>query len=364
MALAAAAASIAIADPTAGRRQPDPTSGLSLRQLAGQRVIYAYRGLAPPASLLATIRAGEAAGVILYSANLASDAQIHAVTDELQTAARASKLHRRLLILTDQEGGEVRRLPGAPVLSEKQIGASRNAAALAAEAGHGAGVNLRSAGIDVNLAPVLDVYRASSDFIDRYQRSYSQDPARVARLAARFIAAQQAIGVAATAKHFPGLGAAARAQNTDAGPVTLQVSSATLRSVDELPYRAAIGAGVKLVMSSWATYPALDPSRPAGLSPVVIETELRHRLGFRGVTITDSIDAGALRSVSLARRSVLAAAAGEDLILGAATDPAGNSPSEGAAVVSALVEALRTRRLAMAPFRAAVAQVLALRAAL
>ena len=101
--------------------------------------------------------------------------------------------------------------------------------------------------------------------------------------------------MAAAAKHFPGLGAAARNQDTDLRPVTLAVGTAALRRVDERPYRAAVAAGVRLVMVSWAVYPALDPYRPAGLSPLVVQGELRQRLGFQGVTITDGLEGGALR---------------------------------------------------------------------
>ena len=106
-----------------------------------------------------------------------------------------------------------------------------------------------------------------------------------------FITAQQQAGVAATAKHFPGLGSAAKPQNTDTGPVTLNVSLSGLRAKDEAPYPAAIAAGVKLIMASWAIYPALDATYPAGLSPAVIQGELRGRLGYQGVTITDAIEA-------------------------------------------------------------------------
>ena len=120
--------------------------------------------------------------------------------------------------------------------------------------------------MNVNLAPVLDVYRAPGDFTDQYQRSYSSSAATVAACGKAFITAQQQAGVAATAKHFPGLGAATATQNTDNGPVTLSVSLAGLRAIDEAPYPAAIAAGVKLVMASWAVYPALDARRPAGLS--------------------------------------------------------------------------------------------------
>jgi beta-N-acetylhexosaminidase len=337
---------------------------LSAQQLAGQRIIYAYAGLKPPASLLSAIRAGEAGGVIFFAPNISSVSQLRGVIAQLQRASLASPLHTRLLMLTDQEGGEVRRLPGPPALSEKQIGQSANGASIAATAGAGAGANLRAAGVNVNLAPVLDVYRQAGNFIDEFQRSYSSNPATVARLGKAFISAQQAKGVAATAKHFPGLGTAARSQNTDLRPVKLSSSLATLRAVDEAPFKSAIAAGVKLVMTSWATYPALDPSRPAGLSSKVIGGELRGRLGFRGVTITDGIDAGSLTPFgSLSRRAVLAAAAGADLILCAATNPNDNTPALGITARNAIVSALGTNQLPASAARQAAARILALRAA-
>lgn len=335
---------------------------LSTQQLAGQRIIYSYAGLKPPASLLSAIRAGEAGGVIFFAPNVSSVSQLRGVIAQLQRAALASPTHSRLLMLTDQEGGEVRRLPGAPALSEKQIGQSSNSTALAASAGSGAASTLSGAGLNVNLAPVLDVYRQAGNFIDEFQRSYSSNPATVARLGRAFISAQQRKHVAATAKHFPGLGAATRTQNTDERPVKLNVSLGTLRAVDELPYKSAIGAGVKLVMTSWATYPALDASRPAGLSSKVIGGELRGRLGFKGVTITDGIDAGAVTPFgSLARRSVLAAGAGADLILCAATHPDDNSPSIGITARNAIASALGARQVGRAGAQQAASRILALR---
>ena len=233
----------------------------------------------------------------------------------------------------------MRRLPGPPALSEKQIGQSASPAAQARLAGTGAAANLRGAGLNVNLAPVLDVYRSAGDFIDQYGRSYSRDPRQVAQLGADFITAQQAGGVAATAKHFPGLGAAARAQDTDLRPVTLTVPRAALRGVDELPYRAAIAAGVKLVMLSWAVYPALDPARPAGLSPAIVQGELRQRLGFRGVTITDALGAGALaRFGGIGHRGQLAALAGMDLLL-----CSGHRVAEGQQALAGLAAGYRSR---------------------
>ena len=275
-ALAAAAASAAsTAQPpaparAAGAGGPAPglsrvVSQLSPAQLAGQRVIYSYRGLNPPPALLALIRQGEVAGVIFFTQNIGSSGHLAAVAQELQQAndAPANPVHEPLLLMTDQEGGRVRRLPGAPALSEEQIGQSAAPVRQARLAGAGAAATLNAAGLDVNLAPVLDVYRSPDGFIGTWGRSYSKNASQAARLGAAFIRAQQAAGVLAAGKHFPGLGAATRSQDTDNVPVTLDVPAATLRAKDELPYRAAIAAGLRMVMLSWAVYPALDPARPA-----------------------------------------------------------------------------------------------------
>jgi beta-N-acetylhexosaminidase len=333
---------------------------LTSRQQAGQRVVFSYPGLTVPSALLQQIRAGQAAGVIFFSGNISSETQIAAVIRQLHQAQQQSPVPAPLLLMTDQEGGEVRRLPGAPAMPERQVGAAANPAAAASSDGTGAGRNLASVGMNVNLAPVLDVFYQAGNFIDAYQRSYSSNAATVSSCGRAFIAAQQKTGVAATAKHFPGLGSATTSQNTDTGPVTLDVSLAGLRGKDEVPYPAAIAAGVKLIMASWAVYPALDASHPAGLSPAVIQGELRGRLGFKGVTITDAIEAKALATFgSYGQRAVLAARAGMDLLLCSAQDPL-----QGQSAVTALAAALDGGQLDRASFSAAVSRATALRAGL
>jgi beta-N-acetylhexosaminidase len=214
--------------------------------------------------------------------------------------------------------------------------------------------------MNVNLAPVLDVYRQPDDFDDQFGRSYSMNPAVVAQLGADFITAQQRTGVAATAKHFPGLGTAARPQNTDQQPVTLNVPLATLRNTDELPYRQAIAAGVRLIMVSWAVYPALDARRPAGLSTTIVNGELRQRLGFKGVTITDALEAGALRAYGpIGNRALLAAQAGMDLLLASQ-----RNVGEGEQATAGLEDGYRDGQLAKPAYLAALRRVLALRASL
>jgi len=335
-------------------------AGLSSRQMAGQRVVFSYSGLTVPPALLALIAAGEAAGVIFYGDNISGDAQIASVIGQLGKAQRQSAVPAPLLLMTDQEGGEVRRLPGAPVLSEKQVGQSSNPAAAAVQAGTGAGQNLASVGMNVNLAPVLDVFYEPGNFIDQFGRSYSSSAQTVTACGRAFITAHQDTGVAATAKHFPGLGSATASQDTDSGPVTLTVSLSGLRSRDEVPYPAAISAGVRLIMASWAIYPALDPAFPAGLSTTVIQGELRGRLGYRGVTITDALEAGALAAFGTpAQRAVLAAQAGMDLLLCAAGDV-----TQGQDATAGLASALDSGQLNPADFAAALRRVTSLRAAL
>ncbi len=339
---------------------------LSARQLAGQRVIYSYSGVTPPASLIRLISHGQAGGVIFFAGNYRNAAQFTAAVRALQMANTSVSNPLRgypLLLMTDQEGGLVNRLPGGPGLSERQIGAREPLAAAetaASQAGSAAAASLSAYGLNVDLAPVLDVYRRPGDFDDQYQRSYSEEPAVVSALGARFISALQGAHIAATAKHFPGLGAAAANQDTDLVPVTIGLPAGILSRDDEYPYRAAIAAGVRLVMVSWAAYPQLGSARPAGLSPGIVQGLLRGRLGFEGVTITDAIGAGALAAYgTVPNRALLAAAAGMDLILASS-----QSPGEGVACADGLESGYAGGRLARPLFQAAVARILALRQSL
>ena len=338
---------------------------MSPSQLAGQRVVWSYSGLTPPADLVRAIRHGEVGGIIFFGDNISSEPQIASVIRQLQADNRSPRnpVHSPLLLMTDQEGGDgvlgIKRLPGCAVpvrAPDRPVRRRRRRSDIGRP---GAAANLHGVGMNVNLAPVLDVYRAPGDFIDQLGRSYSMNPYSVGALGADFIRAQQHGHVAATVKHFPGLGAAPAGLNTDNQPVTIGDSAWTIRHVDERPYAAAFKAGAKLAMVSWAVYPHLDHS-PAGLSAKIISGELRHRLGFRGVTITDAIGAGALQAYgSWAHRSELAARAGMDLVLCSGTIERG-----GPSCASGIASGYRDGQLSKPAFRIAVAQILALRASL
>jgi beta-N-acetylhexosaminidase len=176
-------------------------------------------------------------------------------------------------------------------------------------AGGETGAYLRRAGISVDLAPVLDVPNSNTSFLG--SRAFGDNPARVERVGVAFASGLQSGGVAATAKHFPGLGTAAG--NTDIGDVTILSSRAELRR-RLVPFAAAARSGIKLVMVSNARYPALDPSRrPAVLSQPIVTGLLRRELGFRGVTITDTLAAPSVRQYT--KVPIRAIRAGIDILL-------------------------------------------------
>jgi beta-N-acetylhexosaminidase len=328
------------------------TAKLTDRQLAGQMVIAGYSGTRAPAALVRRIHAGEVSGVIIFARNIASRAKLRAEIRRLQLIPRPGVTGVPLLIMVDQEGGQVKRLSGAPAHSPAEIGA-RNSATLARSEGRATGKNLKSVGINVNLAPVLDVGRPGS-YQQRSGRSYSSDPGVVGNLGAEFVAGLGDTGVASTLKHFPGLGSVR--DNEDSRVQRVGLKLATLRSVDEQPFVEGIDAGAELVMTSTAVYPALDRTAPALFSRRITTTELRTVLGFHGVTISDDLEVPALRRYgSIGRRAVLAARAGNQLLLLA------QHVGSGTAAVNALVSAMRSGRLSRAAVRAAAHDVILLR---
>ena len=286
------------------------TPELNPRQLAGLRVIAGFEGRSIPKLLRRAISAGDVSGVILFSDNVGGRAQVRRLTRKLQSIPRAAAVDRPLLIMVDQEGGLVRRLPGPPKPSAAEVG--RRSAAAARKLGRATGESLRGMGVNVNLAPVLDVPRRGG-FIAEQMRGYSRKAPRAGRIGSAFAAGMESQRVAATAKHFPGLGAAR--VTTDEQPVKLGLSRSTLRSVDETPYRRFISAGGSLVMLSLARYPAFGGG-PAALSKAIASRELRGRLGFDGVSISDALGAPAATAVGgIGKVAKRCARAGTDLLL-------------------------------------------------
>lgn len=263
-------------------------------------------GTSPSGSLLRRVRMGEVGGVILFGANIRSLGQVRRLIARLQRTARRGG-NPSLLVSVDQEGGTVKRFPSLPPdRAAREMGPS---SAYAEREGQRTGRALRRLGVNVDLAPVADVPHLRSHFLG--SRAFSHNSRRVAKAAAAFTRGLRAGGVAATAKHFPGLGWAKA--NTDLASVRIGVRSAVLRS-DYVAFRAVRRAGAELVMLSNAAYPALDPSGlPAAMSRRIVEGELRGAVGFGGVTISDSLATPAIQSVG--DRYVKVANAGTDILL-------------------------------------------------
>ena len=289
----------------------------ALLRAAGQGVVVRMTSAAT-LSLRGRLRRGEIGGVILFPAAGIPDRRLAAEVAHLRSAAVAAGVPPPL-VMTDQEGGPVKRFPAlAPRLSPHAIAQAGDAGAARLE-GAATGAELRDLGVDVNLAPVLDVPSSSRQFIA--SRAFGFDPSQVTDLGLQFAASMQGEGVAATAKHFPGLGRAA--QNTDLAPTAIAASRGALRS-DLEPFRAAVAAGVRLVMVASAAYPTLGADGPASLSPAVVTELLRGELGYDGVVITDDLLAPAVSAEQGARQAALAASqAGVDVMLYAARDVTG-----------------------------------------
>lgn len=297
-----------------------------IARVAGQGVMVRMQGRATP-SLLRRARAGEIGGVVLFPPPEIAGERIAAELRRLQEAVTDGE-NPRLLVAIDQEGGAVERLPALPPQVSPYTLAQNDDRDAAALEGRATGFQLRELGIDVNLAPVLDVPVAGEHFMT--PRAFGLGPRQVARLGLAFAAGQRREGVAATAKHFPGLGRAR--ENTDFAPTTISTSRAGLET-DLEPFRAAIAEGIDLVMVSSASYPRLGSPGPAVLAPEVVTDLLRDELGFEGVTISDDLLSPAIAAEHPRREAaLLASAAGVDVLLFAAEDAPGIAAGLAAAV--------------------------------
>lgn len=285
--------------------------------IAGQSVMVRMEGRAT-AELLDQARSGVIGGVILFPPSDIAGDRLAAELRRLQAAARQGG-YPPLLVAIDQEGGIVERLPALPPQLSPFTLAQNDDRQAALLEGRATGFQLREIGIDVNLAPVLDVPLSEDQFMA--PRAFGSTPEQVSRLALAFATGQRREGVAATGKHFPGLGRAI--ENTDFAPTSVETSRAGLRA-DLQPFRAAIEQGIDLIMLSSAVYPAFGGRGPAVFSPAIATDLLRGELGFAGVTISDDLLAPAIATEYPRREAAMrASAAGVDVLLFAARDAPG-----------------------------------------
>jgi beta-N-acetylhexosaminidase len=288
------------------------SSSPTVSEMIGQTIIGKVGDAGPSKGMIKRVERGEISGVLM-GAGRPEDADRYAA--KLQKAATRGG-QPPVLVMIDQEGGYVKRLPGPPDIGPNDMEAAGGEDAALTE-GRKTGEFLKPLGINVNLAPVVDV--AHDDTADTIaSRTYSSDPTTVGRYGAAFVEGMQGAGVAATPKHFPALGLAT--ENTDFAPVTVDASAREVQA-DLEAFRAPIEAGARLVMVSSAVYPAVSGDEQAVYSSEVIDDLLRRQLGFKGVVISDDLEAPAA-GTSPGDAAFRAIRAGVDLVLFAGTNGA------------------------------------------
>ncbi len=345
-------------------RQPAARAGLAvpsvrgqglprtLREKVGQLFMVGFGGISPEPGFLSLLERYALGGVILYARNVGTTDQLRALLAGLRQAAPFP-----LLVSTDQEGGRVARIRHAVTVfpSEAAYGVEGSAARVYDDAATTAR-DLRALGLTMNLAPVVDLLTNPRSPIGA--RSYGADPRVAARLSVAAIQGYQQHGLAATAKHFIGLGHASIDSHHALPTVTLTLDE--LERDDLIPFRAAIAVGVSTVLVAHVALPAIDPVyRPASLSPVVIEGLLRQRLGFTGVIMTDSLVMGALPAGHEAEAPERAFAAGADILL------LGGDQANPASVIDEAIErivsSIQAGRIPESRLEAAVARITVLK---
>jgi beta-N-acetylhexosaminidase len=286
-----------------------------LRRLALRTLLAAFAGKSAPSWSLRLLTDG-LAGLALFGCNIAEAAQVARLTAELR-AVRPDAL-----IAIDEEGGDVTRLAhltGSPYPGNAALGAVDDPD-LTRSVYAAIGADLTAAGVNLDLAPTLDVNTADDNPVIG-TRSFGADPLRVARHATAAIAGLQATGVAACAKHFPGHGATTTDSHVELP--TVDVPLAVLRGRDLPPFAAAVAAEAQAIMTAHIRVPSLTGSGPATFSRAVLTDLLRAEYGFRGTVVTDALEmkgaSEAAGGIGLA--AVLALAAGADLLcIGARVD--------------------------------------------
>lgn len=289
--------------------------------------MLAFDGFELPAAIAERLARAPAAGVTLFrQRNVASPGQVRRLTEAVQRAAATEPgvaATAPLLVAADQEGGQLIGL-GAETTQfagNMALGAVGDPG-LAERVGRAIGLEARAMGVNVVYGPCCDV-ASRPDNPGLGIRSFGEDPAAVGTLAAATIRGLHSAGVAATAKHFPGLGGTAL--DSHAGLPVIDRDRSELESLELVPFRAALAAGADLVMSAHVALPALtgDRTLPATLAPAVLRDLLRGALGFAGATITDALDMRALPQGPEQAVDVIAAfRAGIDLLLLAPDDEA------------------------------------------
>ncbi|MCT9010345.1 glycoside hydrolase family 3 N-terminal domain-containing protein [Streptomyces rhizosphaerihabitans] len=288
-------------------------------QRVGQLFMGSVTPSAPDSKRIQLMRQYHVGSVFLAGRSKAGTTATKTLVDGLQAKADSAAGHRvGLLVSTDQEGGQVQVLsgPGFSTIPSALTQGSWTTDRLRSEAAVWA-KELKSAGVNLNLAPVADVVPAAlgkdNAPIGRYDREFGYTAATVAPHSDAFLAGSAQSGVLATLKHFPGLGNVRGNTDTTANVVDTVTTS---KSSSITTFKSGVEAGAPFVMISSATYSKIDPKNRAAFSSTVIQTLLRKDLGFKGVVVSDDLgNAVAVKAVSPGDRAVKFLSAGGDLVL-------------------------------------------------
>ncbi len=283
---------------------------MTLRETIGQLFMLGFAGTSLSQDLADFLTDFRPGGVILFARNLEAPAQIATLTNAIQTLSPQNPL----LISIDQEGGRVSRLPaGFTVFPPCGLLGQCNSFELAYAAASATAAELRAVGINMNLAPVLDL-NSNPDNPIIGDRAFSADPDLVSALGLATIAGLQDHRVIACGKHFPGHGDTTKDSHKELPVVT--ASRDRLQTMELRPFRYAIENGLATIMTAHVLYPALDEHRPATLSPAILTTLLREELGFQGPILTDDLEMRAiLDHDDIGEATLRAIEAGSDILL-------------------------------------------------
>ncbi|WP_146418181.1 beta-N-acetylhexosaminidase [Haloarcula hispanica] len=319
--------------------QTQTVASMPLAQKVGQLFMAGFDGTEPTAGIRELIREYNLGNIIYFTRNITSPAQVAALSAELQSEATAVGAGLPLFVATDQEGGVVSRLNwGTQLPSQMLIGACDDEA-MARKAGATVGRELRSLGINLNLAPVLDVNNNPDNPVIGV-RSFGENPERVAALGAAMAQGLQSVAVAACGKHFPGHGDTAVDSHLDLPVVAHERSR--LERVEFAPFEAAIQSGIDAIMTTHVAFPAItgDAELPATISSAVQTALLRNQLGFDGLLVTDCLEMDAIaEGVGPAEGAVRAIEAGCDIVT------VSHTFERQRAAIEAVLTAVRTGRL-------------------
>ncbi len=280
---------------------------------------------------------------------------IVSIGSPLDVAGRINALQRRarvpLLVASDLEGGTTFRLVGGTPFPTNMGVAATGRDEDAYQMGRVTAIEGRAVGIHLAFAPVADINSNPLNPIIN-TRSFGQDPAQVGRLVAAEIRGMQDHGMLATAKHFPGHGDTP--VDSHLFLPSLDVSWSRLDSMELVPFRSAVAAGVAAIMSAHIAVPALaGPGRPATLAPSVLGAVLRDSLRFQGLVVTDALNMGGIvGNFGAGEAAVLALEAGADLLL---------QPADPAVTIDAVEAAVRSGRISEARLNVSVRRVLELK---